>query len=197
MTQPGCRNRVTTYGKRCLKPQRNAAEDILGAAHKHLYNKERQAFYKGVLANEHGIIYDDTIDLSSIFGAFMFGLFPVGSPELTAAVATMERTFNFQPGVNGLPRYENDNYYRVNFETPGNWWNITTLWMAQYYAEVGKHEDAEKILSWVTAHAVAPTGVMAEQINPDNGASLSVAPLTWSHAEYVATLLDTITEKHT
>ena len=176
---------------------RNAAEDILGAAHKHLYNKERQAFYKGVLANEHGIIYDDTIDLSSIFGAFMFGLFPVGSPELTAAVATMERTFNFQPGVNGLPRYENDNYYRVNFETPGNWWNITTLWMAQYYAEVGKHEDAEKILSWVTAHAVAPTGVMAEQINPDNGASLSVAPLTWSHAEYVATLLDTITEKHT
>lgn len=174
---------------------RTAAEDILTAAQKHLYNKDRQAFYKGVLVNDSGISYDETIDLSSIFGAFMFGLFPVGSPELTAAVATMERTFDFQPGINGLPRYENDNYYRVNFATPGNWWNITTLWMAQYYAEVGRPEESEKILTWVAAHAVASTGILAEQINPDNGTSLSVAPLTWSHAEYVATLLDTITEK--
>lgn len=174
---------------------RTAADDIYDAAHKHLFNTSRQSFYKGLVASENGIRYDETIDVSSIFGAFMFGLFPVGSHELTAAVATMERTFDFAPGINGLPRYENDNYYRVNFATPGNWWNITTLWMAQYYSETGNPEKAEKILTWVGSHAVATTGILSEQINPDDGTPLSVAPLTWSHAEYVATLLDTITEK--
>lgn len=174
---------------------RTAAEDIYAAAHKHLFNHERQAFYKGLLASDAGITYDGTIDMSSIFGAFMFGLFPVGSQELTAAVTTMERTFDFKPGINGLPRYENDNYYRANFATPGNWWNITTLWMAQYYSETGKPELAHEVLNWVASRAVAATGILSEQINPDDSTPLSVAPLTWSHAEYVATLLDTITEK--
>lgn len=174
---------------------RTAAEDIYEAAHKHLYNQERQSFYKGILAKDDGIWHDETIDMSSIFGAFMFGLFPVGSHELSSAVKTMERTFDFIPGINGLPRYENDNYYRANFATPGNWWNITTLWMAQYYSEVGESSKTHEILAWVASRAVAATGILSEQINPDDNTPLSVAPLTWSHAEYIATLLDTITEK--
>lgn len=174
---------------------RTAAEDIYQAAHRQLYNKNRQSFYKGILASDDDIWRDETIDMSSIFGAFMFGLFPVGSMELTAAVETMERVFDFKPGLNGLPRYENDNYYRVNFATPGNWWNITTLWMAQYYSEVGATDKTEQILTWVASRAVAATGILSEQISPDDNTPLSVAPLTWSHAEYVATLLDTITEK--
>ena len=36
---------------------------------------------------------------------------------------------------------------------------------------------------------------MSEQINPIDSAHVSPSPLTWSHAEYAATLLDTITEK--
>lgn len=174
---------------------RTAAEDIYEAAHKHLFNKERQSFYKGILAKDDGLWHDETIDMSSIFGAFMFGLFPVGSHELSAAVEAMERTFDFKPGFNGLPRYENDNYYRINFATPGNWWNITTLWMAQYYSEVGQGDKTQSILAWVASRAVAATGILSEQINPDDNTPLSVAPLTWSHAEYIATLLDTITEK--
>ena len=175
---------------------RTAAEDILAAAQKHLFNHERQAFYKGLIVRDGRIEYDATIDMSSIFGAFMFGLFPVGSKELTAAISTLEQIFDFQPGINGLPRYENDHYYRVNTATPGNWWHITTLWMAQYYSETNQQDKADRILAWVSSHAVADTGILAEQINPDDGTPLSVAPLTWSHAEYLATLLDTITEKH-
>lgn len=174
---------------------RNAADDMYAAAHKHLYNNERQAFYKGLSVRDGETHYDATIDMSSVFGAFMFGLFPLGSKELEGAVATLERVFDFQPGVNGLPRYENDYYYRANSATPGNWWHITTLWMAQYYSETGQPEKAEHILAWVASHAVADTGILSEQINPDDGTSLSVAPLSWSHAEYLATLLDTITEK--
>ena len=173
---------------------RNAASDIHEAAHRHLFNEARQAFYKGVRTQTDGTLWrDETFDMSSVFGAFMFGLFPVGSRELTAAVATLEQLFDFTPGENGLPRYENDYYYRVSMETPGNWWNITTLWMAQYYSEIGQTEKAAKILDWVAARAIASTGILSEQVNPLDSSALSVAPLTWSHAEYVATIIDTIT----
>ncbi|MFI5212668.1 MAG: glycoside hydrolase family 15 protein, partial [Candidatus Saccharimonadales bacterium] len=72
---------------------RSAADDIAAAAHHHLYNPNRQSFYKGVIVRDGQIEYNDTIDNSSVFGVFMFGLFPVGSDELQAAVATIQRTF--------------------------------------------------------------------------------------------------------
>src|SRR5690606_4594557 len=64
---------------------RSTADDIFTAAHKHLYNPDRKAFYKGILAKDGYIEHDQTFDMSSVFGAFMFGLFPVGSDELTNA----------------------------------------------------------------------------------------------------------------
>jgi len=76
----------------------------------------------------------------------------------------------------------------------GNWWIISSLWLAQYYLETDKPEEAQKITAWVRDHATS-TGVLSEQLSPIDESSVSVAPLTWSHAEYVATLLDTITEK--
>jgi hypothetical protein len=33
-----------------------------------------------------------------------------------------------------------------------------------------------------------PSGVLAEQLNPITGEPLSVSPLTWSHATYIATV---------
>jgi GH15 family glucan-1,4-alpha-glucosidase len=172
---------------------RAAADDILEAAHKHLYNIERKAFYKGIIVKNGVITKDDTFDMSSVFGAFMFGLFPSGSDELTAAIRTLKQTFGLDSDTIGLPRYENDNYQRQDESITGNHWFITTLWLAQYYIEHGQTDEATKILDWVKQHALS-TGVMSEQVNPTDGAILSVAPLTWSHAEYVATLLDTITE---
>ena len=176
---------------------RSAAEDMKAAAHRYLFNPERKAFYKGISVVDGELRPDATIDASSIFGAFMFGLFPLGDPELEAAVATLEQTLGFVPGQTGLPRYENDQYYRLDDSYPGNWWNITTLWLAQYYTEVDQSEKSAAILDWVTSHRAFDTGVLAEQLNPHDGSSISVAPLTWSHAEYVATLLDTITEAPT
>jgi len=124
----------------------------------------------------------------------MFGLFPVGSEELTASVATLTRTFGVDGGAIGLPRYENDNYRRVNPGVTGNWWVISSLWLAQYYIETGETDAANRILGWVQDHA-SSTGMLAEQLSPVDETPISVEPLTWSHAEYMATLLDTITEK--
>jgi len=44
---------------------------------------------------------------------------------------------------------------------------------------------ALEIMKWVSDHAL-PSGVLAEQINPLTGEALSVSPLTWSHATFVA-----------
>ena len=173
---------------------RTAAEDIQTAAHKNLYNHERNAFYKGILVKDGEIIERDrTIDSSSLFGSFMFGLFPIDGEETNQAANSMKEAFGFSYETPGIPRYENDYYHRVSQDVIGNWWPVTTLWLAQYELEVGNNEIAHRILDW-TKDSMLSTGVIPEQINPHTGEAISVAPLTWSHAEYLATLLDTITE---
>lgn len=172
---------------------RSRADDIQVAAHKYLYNADKKCFYRGLNVHDEAIQYDDTIDVSSVFGAFMYGLFSVDSEELTTSIETVSRVFDSDNQI-GMPRYENDNYRRVSQSVIGNWWPITTLWAAQYHLETGQSEKALKALEWVRAHGLE-TGVFPEQISPITDEPLSVAPLTWSHAEYIATLLDTISEK--
>ncbi len=173
---------------------RSAAGDILTAAHKHLYNHDRNAFYKGLLVKDGTIHYDNTVDISSMFGAFMFGLFTIDSEELSQMAQTLEELFGHNGVVLGLPRYENDGYCRVSNETNSNSWIITSLWFAEYYIETNESSKGGAILDWVRDRA-GMTGILPEQLSPIDESFVSVAPLTWSHAEYIATLLDTITEK--
>lgn len=170
---------------------RSAADDMKAAAAKHLYNEERKVFYKSVSVVDGQITKDPTIDVSSIFGAFMFGLFDTNSTELTSSVATMVERFNLLDDEPGIPRYENDNYRRTDPSVTGNWWYITTLWHAQYLMERQDLGAAKQILDWVEDHALN-TGMLGEQINPLSDEVISPAPLTWSHAEYVSTMLDYI-----
>lgn len=172
---------------------RSRADDILTAAHKHLFNHEKQYFYRGLIVQDGEVHYDDVIDVSSVFGAFMFGLFPADSEQLELSIKTLSRTFGLTDGHIGLPRYENDHYRRASPDITGNWWPVTTLWMAQYYLETGEFDKAKQSLAWVRDHSLE-TSILPEQISPLTNEPLSVAPLTWSHAEYIATLLDTIAE---
>lgn len=172
---------------------RSTAEDIQTAAHRHLFNEKRQYFYKGINVDKKHIINDETIDTSALFGAYVFGLFSLDDFELKASLKTL--TSSFQYGVDnkyGLPRYENDHYYRAGDSITGNWWIITSLWLAQYYINTGEVDQGSKILSWVENHMMS-TGVLSEQINPYNDNFISVAPLTWSQAEYISSILDLIT----
>lgn len=172
---------------------RSSADDIETAAHKHLYNAERKAFYKGVAISDGEVTPDQCIDLSSFFGAFMYGLFPIGSEEITSTYATIHEVFSVDDARPGVPRYEHDNYYRVSEGVLGNWWFVTSLWLAQYANEVDDRERAETIVSWVE-NVMGEQTLMAEQINPYDESQLSVAPLAWSHAEYMATVLDMLAE---
>ena len=170
---------------------RNAADDIKAAAAKHLYNQERGVLYKSISRVDGKITSDPIIDASSIFGAYIYGLFDTDSPEMISSVETMITTFKLLDDEPGIPRYENDFYRRSDPSINGNWWFITTLWHAQYLLEKNNTKDAKFILDWAKNHAMN-TGMLGEQINPITDEVISPAPLTWSHAEYVSTLLDYI-----
>ncbi|OIP86274.1 hypothetical protein COV88_01205 [Candidatus Saccharibacteria bacterium CG11_big_fil_rev_8_21_14_0_20_41_19] len=172
---------------------RLAATDIQTAAHKLLYNEEKKVFYRGVNIKKSLIVPDDVVDCSSVFGAYIFGLFDHNSPEILSSIATIEQMFGINDGQLGLPRYENDDYRRVSPGITGNQWFIVSFWLAQYYIDSGKEEKALQILDWAKSHALS-TGVMGEQLDPVTNQVVSPAPLTWTHAEYVATLLDMIVQ---
>lgn len=172
---------------------RGAAEDMPDAARKYLYSKDRGALRKGALYQDAAFTYDDTIDSSSFYGAFIFGLFTPESEEIRSTLQAMQQ--NLRPGdeVIGLQRYENDVYRKVNENTPSNPWIITSLWEAQYYLELNDVDRAREILTWV-ADLASDTGMFAEQVHPITKEAISVSPLVWSHAEYATTLLDLLAE---
>lgn len=168
---------------------RTAADDIQQAAHKYLFNEKRQVFYRGLIVRDGVIEYDETIDTAAVFSAFMFGLFAADSHELKASIETTVKTFKTTAEKPGLPRYENDEYRRQTPDINGNWWFITTLWKAQYDIEKGNTDEAHAIIKWVNERMLS-TGMLGEQINPLTDEPIAPAPLTWSHAEYIGTLID-------
>ena len=167
----------------------SVAQDIKSAAHKTLFNKNKGYFHKGYLLDNGNLNYDETIDASSLYGAIMFGLYPVEHPEVQASVRTLESQLLNKSRVGGLPRYEYDRYFSPSSENLGNPWFVTTLWLAQIYNELGRPQDAMPLIDWATSKMLK-SGVLSEQLNPDSGEFLSVAPLIWSHAEIINTILD-------
>ena len=168
---------------------RTAADDIKAAAAKHLYNEDRGVFYKSVYSANGSLDKDPIIDASSVFGAYMYGLFDDGSKQMVSSVATTVKAFSLTDENPGIPRYENDFYRRSDPSVNGNFWFITSLWHAQYLIEQGQADKAMKILDWTKDHALT-TGMLGEQLDPASGEVISPAPLAWSHAEYLSTMLD-------
>lgn len=166
-----------------------AAAETMHEARGTFYNAERSYFYKGFVQTEHGREYDATVDSSSLFGAFMFGYFDIDDQEVADSFETLKSTL-MTDGAKVI-RYEND-AYRRNDGQPSNPWPVTSLWFAQYALEKQDSAQVTAILDWVTS-VMFPSGVMAEQYDKDDNA-LSVAPLTWSQAEYMNALLDMITD---
>lgn len=171
---------------------RTAANDIQDAAHRHLYNDEKKTFYRGINVRHGQVVKDDVIDCSSVFGAYNFGLFEAKSPQMLASIDTIINVFKINEGAPGLPRYQDDEYRRTSQDVTGNYWFISSLWLAQYYIDIEDTDKAIKILDWVKSNSLS-AGIMGEQFNPATNSIVSPAPLTWTHAEYVATLLDLIT----
>lgn len=183
------------FGKtRSANAYRRSAENVQKAMLKYLYNEERGMFYKLINIEADGsMTFDDTIDVSSFYGVFRFGVLDINDARLTQCVKTIEETLLNKSSVGGLPRYEGDNYFRTGRDAPPNPWFITTLWLAQYYACAAKTEHdlkpVKEWLAWSEKHALQ-SGVLPEQLHPYSGSHLSIAPLTWSHSTYINTVID-------
>jgi oligosaccharide amylase len=162
---------------------------------KHLYDPDRKMFDKSIYFKEGGeIVRDHTLDMSSFYGIFKFGVLPLSDERVRASIDTIRDELVLGEGtIGGVPRYRGDRYYAVGPDASENPWFITTLWLAQYYIARATSEadmkPVRELLAWCVQYA-EPSGAMSEQVNPYTGKSLSATPLAWSHSEYVITVIE-------
>jgi len=116
----------------------------------------------------------------------------IDDPRLARAIKQVEDRILLKTAVGGVARYEGDLYFRDATGVPGNPWIITTLWLAQYYIARAKKESdfapVHQWLEWAVRHTTQ-SGVFSEQLHPYSGEPLSATPLTWSHSEYIMTVI--------
>ena len=170
-----------------MREYKQAAKEIKEASIKYLYNQEQESFIRRVYWEGDEIKQDTTIDSSSLFGLWYFKMLDQNDPLFKSTQARTKTRLKNETTVGGIIRYENDAYFRSADKS--NPWIITTLWLSWMdlkKPEVSDQdlENAKAALDWAIAHQY-PSGILAEQLNPDTGESLSATPLVWSHAVYI------------
>lgn len=147
-------------------------------------------FRKGFLLQPDGSLkHDDVIDISNLFGPFMFAQLDNSDPRLISTLQKVEKTLLGTSPIGGVIRYEHDGYFLTKQQYPGNPWIVCTVWLAQYYQRLGRTKEATELLKWSVDRAYI-SGVLSEQFDPETGIAVSVTPLVWSHAELINTVLD-------
>lgn len=179
----GKRNRMRDY--------QDAADSLKQAAITHLYSQQRQSFIRFASIDNDQVIQDQTIDASSLFGIWYYQMLPVDDPLFQNTVKAVEAQLRNPGATGGMVRYEHDRYFATG--PMPNPWFITTMWETQralQKAEVGQADltKAEETFAWIEKH-MYPSGILAEQLHPETGESLSATPLVWSHAVYIETVL--------
>lgn len=184
------------YGRSDDGARWRAAADAMKSAAHVLYNPDKNYFYKGFIDDENGQrVFDATVDISSLFGAFMYGLFELDGDELKDALGTAKQTLANTREPKAFIRYEYDDYYRDgDATTESNPWPVASLWMAQIALEKDDSEAARQAVEWVLS-LTKEVPMIAEQVRPETFEPASVAPLVWSHAELISTLLDMVQTK--
>ena len=161
---------------------------------KELFDPTEGHFIKMIEVSELGEnSADKTIDMSTFYAAFKFNLLLLNDERLTRFFSLVDETLKVPGNIGGYARYENDPYFRHSNSAFPNPWFITMLWMTQYHiAQAHSAKDLDIVLAnlnWVASHA-SGAGILSEQLHPVTGEQLSAAPLTWSHAEYVVTIME-------
>ncbi len=158
----------------------------------HLYRPELGRFVRMINFGPGGAVeVDATLD-ASLCGLWLFGAFEADDPRVAETMAQVRDRLWCRTEVGGVARYENDYYHQISQDlanVPGNPWFICTMWLGMYDIACARSaEDLRKalpVMEWVVERAL-PSGILAEQVNPYTDEPLSVSPLTWSHATFVA-----------
>jgi GH15 family glucan-1,4-alpha-glucosidase len=155
----------------------------------YLYDKKLGRFIKAIYPDG---TRDATIDSSLAF-LFLYGPFDPGEEMVVNTMKSLINTLGIKTEIGGFARYENDEYYRISKDVPGNTWFLCTLWVARWYIatanSVGDLKKAMDLIIWTAKHSLS-SGILSEQINPYTGAPISVSPLVWSHTEFVTTVCE-------
>jgi len=168
-----------------------AAADLRDAMKKHLWIEEEGRFARGLTMKGDALELDPTVD-SSAFAIFYFGVFPPSSAMVEGTMRAVREKLWVHTGTGGVARYENDAYHRIDDGeqgVTGNPWILSTLWLAEHViAKASNAEGLQRALDlvrWARARATASL-ILPEQVDPHGGEPLSVAPLTWSHAQVIS-----------
>jgi GH15 family glucan-1,4-alpha-glucosidase len=161
-----------------------AAEEVRSAMKKHLWLESEGRFARGLVLAESGALeLDPTVD-SSAFATFYLGVFPAESALVEGTMRAIREKLSIRTETGGLARYESDAYHRI-YEDNGNPWILCTLWLAEHELAKGNDAAALDLVRWARAKGT-PSMILPEQIDPHGGQHVSVAPLTWSHAQVVS-----------
>lgn len=122
---------------------------------------------------------DKTLDISILGTVIPFELF---SPKDKKILNTVERiNMTLRTYTGGYKRFEKDTYRE------GKPWIIATLWIAEYYLEIGEKQKAKECFDFVIKTSTEH-GFLAEQINNSTMQPDWVIGLGWSHAMFIETL---------
>ncbi|MBL8760151.1 MAG: glycoside hydrolase family 15 protein [Phycisphaerae bacterium] len=176
---------------------RDGAETMRAALRRHLWNDEQQRFARLAQPLPDGSYRLDMTADSANYALFAFGALDPNDPRMASEMKALRERLWIKTPIGGCARYEHDYYHQVErdriSEVPGNPWVICTLWQAQYHIARARslHElkEAVPLLEWCVQRAAA-SGVLAEQFHPHTGESMSVSPLTWSHATFAMVVME-------
>lgn len=122
---------------------------------------------------------DKTLDISILGTVIPFELF---SPKDKKILNTVERiNMTLRTYTGGYKRFETDTYRE------GKPWIIATLWIAEYYLEIGEKQKAKECFHFVIKTSTEH-GFLAEQVNNSTMQPDWVIGLGWSHAMFIETL---------
>lgn len=176
---------------------RDGAESMRAALRRHLWNDEEQRFARLAQPLPDGSYRLDMTADSANYALFAFGALDPNDPRMAGEMKALRERLWIKTPIGGCARYEHDYYHQVErdriSEVPGNPWVICTLWQAQYHIARARTfeelREAVPLLEWCVQRASA-SGVLAEQFHPYTGESISVSPLTWSHATFSMVVME-------
>lgn len=180
-----------------MREYKDAAKSIKAAAVEHLFSKKLNSFVRMARIENGEVVHDETVDASSLFGLWYFDMLPQDDTYFEKTAEEVRRRLKNPTRLGGYIRYERDEYFKsTDLSNP---WFITTLWELQRKIKSTETtlEDLQSIkqqFDWVLEHRYN-SGVLAEQLNPYSGESLSATPLVWSHAVFVETILEFLAKK--
>jgi GH15 family glucan-1,4-alpha-glucosidase len=174
---------------------RGAADRMREGLLANLWSEADGRFARSARRTADGYELDMTVD-ASLCGVVLFGVLEPHDACADSTLRAVRERLTVRTKVGGIARYVGDAWGRVvdpSPDVPGNPWYVTTLWLMRCeILQARTLPQLEKTLEWLewVARQAPPSGVLGEQIHPTTGEPMGVGPLSWSHAELIAAVVE-------